>query len=321
MEEKYLLAVNLVSNVIDKKHPMYPFFVCAFYGLFCKYKEHEDLIISLLSRTDIIFDNGPIDKILEKHGIEQDFVDPVHDENNSSISTHGVSNQGHSFVCDDNGKISYLKNEPFVICSTSNTNMGRLLNTFCHEMGHLIKGEENSYYSYQDNDAEVHVIRTGLAHHAYSFFNGNTELSYSVIYSTLDEAVNCIQTTDVMREIISLKEFVNDEVITSFIDSLDHDDLLKDHGYEDICLLVRKLWEHDSFKKMIEENIVLGDIDSIIDEYDGLMGEGSFDEMSGRLDQIYALPEDVSDDVFNSHIDSFVEITNQYQAKIREKIK
>ena len=198
--------------------------------------------------------------------------------------------------------------------------MTQLLNTFCHEMGHLIKGEENSFYKYNKDSSDVFVIRTGLSHQLYSYNSDTRELGFSPNYSVLDEAINCIQTTDVMSEILALKEFVDDESIVTFIDSLDHDELLKDHGYEDMCLLVRRLWENESFKHSVEDNIVLGNIDSIIEQYDSLMGEGAFDRMSNSLEDIYSLPE-VSDEVFNTHIDAFVEIAQEYQKRVQEKEK
>ncbi len=321
MVENYLLATKTIEKKLSKDHPMYPFMVCSLYGLLQKYNKNKELVIDLINKTDIIIEPGTVEEILERHSIEQDTTNPIHDDEASHIDTKGASNQGHTFVTDDNGEIYYKRERPFIICSTNNTNMSCLLNTFCHEMGHLIKGEQSSAYNYQDNGYNVFVIRTGLAHYVYAYNGDYTELTFSPNYSILDEAINCIQTTDIMQEILSLKEIIEDEHILKFLQSLDQDFLGEDHGYEDICLLVRELWKRDSFKSIIEDNLVLGNIELVIDEYDKIMGKGQFDRMSERLDDIFNLPSDVSDDIFNFYIDSYIDITKEYKERVKEQVK
>ena len=317
MVENYTLAVKTVSRKMSKNHTMYPFMVCALYGLLCKYKGHEKLVLSLFSKTDIIFENGSLPEILKRHHIEMDFADPVQDSPDGILTTLGASNQGHNFVSDGNGNVYYKREKPFVVCSTSNTNMTRLLNTFCHEMGHLIKGEVNGYSSKKEKDSFIYVIRTGLAHYVYRYQKNFQEMDYITSFGVLDEAINCIQTTDVMREILALGEFCEDEDIQSFIHSLDVDVMNEDHGYEDIVLLVRLFWNQDSFKELVEKNIVTGNIDSIVQEFDSFLGEESFDYLSYLLEEIYFLLETDNDKELDKKIDEFKKLVQEYKKCIK----
>ena len=320
MVENYVLAKKIVSKKLDSNHTMYPFMVCSLYGLLCKYPGHEEMITSLFSTTDIIFEKGPVEEILRRHQIDMDFADPIPDDPESSISTLGVSNQGHSFLL-DHGEVVYEKNKPFVICSTSYTNMTRLLNTFCHEMGHLIKGEENGFHHTMVNDQPTFIIRTGMTYIIYMYNKDFTEVELSNSFGVLDEAINCIQTTDVMKEILALDTFVEDDSIHSFIQSLDKEDMIKDHGYEDIVLLLRLFWAQDSFKDSIETHIVHGGIDFIVSDFDSMMGNGSFQKMSEILEELYEMGEEYDEDRFNFLIDSYKEMSEQYKSQIKARKK
>lgn len=267
MVEDYLLARSTVLKKVNEEEVFFPFMVCSLYGLLRKYHDYQELVVNLFLKTDIIFEEGKVEDILKRNDIELDVVDPIHDEDDSFV-TYGVSNQGHSFQMDEDGKVSYVSQRPFVICSLDDRNISHLINTFCHEMSHLIKGEENGYSSYQEDLNDIFIIRTGLAHYVYCYKNHYQELEFTAAFSVLDEAINCIQTTDVMKEVLALGEFVDDKRIREFIQELDSNLLKKDRGYEELVTLVRNLWQCESFQKLIEDSIVCGDIDSIIFQFD-----------------------------------------------------
>ena len=318
MVEYYNLAIQTVSKKVDKKHPMYPFMVSALYGLLSKYEGYESIIIPLFRTTDIIFEKGYVQDILKKYNLGEDLVDFVHDDGSNKSSTHGVSNQGHSFITDEEGKVHYLKERPFLACSISNTNMSMLLNTFCHEMGHLIKGEVNGFYHTKEDGNDIYVIRNGLSHYVYNYQEDYTKLLFTQSAAILDEAINCIQTTDVMKEVLSLKDITNDKRILEFLNGLDSSYLLEDHGYEDICILVREFWKHPTYRDSIEDNIVIGNVDQIVNDFDSILGEGSFEQVSLILDKIYHLPEDASEDEFNNLIDNFVKYSKEYRERVKD---
>ena len=321
MVESYVLARNTVLQKVGEEEIFFPFMVCALYGLLRKYKNHSQMICDLFLKTDIIFEEGRIEEILKRHEIELDVCDPIHDDEDDEMMTFGVSNQGHSFQMDEDGRVSFFSERPFVICSLDDRSTTHLLNTFCHEMGHLIKGEENGYSSEEEDDASIFVVRTGLAHYVYCYRNHFTELEFTCAFATLDEAINCIQTTDVMREILALPEFVDDPRIVEFVQSLNHEVLLKDRGYEYIVRLVRTLWKNEEFQKMIEDKIVEGDIDSIVEQFDSIMGEGAFEDMSLNLDQVYALSESDEDSEMDSYVQTFQKYVAEYSKKVKEKEK
>ena len=191
-------------------------------------------------------------------------------------------------------------------------------------MGHLIKGEVNGTSSRQEKDSYIFIIRTGLAHYVYCYMNNFQELKFISSYAVLDEAINCIQTTDVMKEILALGEFVDDSNIQSFIDSLDRDDMLQDHGYETIVKLVHSYWDQDEFKNLIESHIIDGNIDTILEKFDGVLGENTFDTMSYILDQIYELEGiDPDDPKIDDWITAFKASADAYKkhVKINQKVK
>ena len=120
-----------------------------------------------------------------------------------------------------------------------------------------------------------------------------------------------VQNADI-SDIDSLEEILN------FLNGLDSSYLLEDHGYEDICILVREFWHHSTYRNSVEENIVVGNIDKVVDDFDSIMGKGAFENVSLILDNIYHLPEDVSDKEFNKQIDSFVSYSKEYRERVKD---
>lgn len=280
MKGLYLLA----KMVVEKKFPddahLRPFYISAMYGLLCKYKNYAELVCDLFLKTDIIMDNKPVSEILVDHNIDIEFGD----EDTENERTYAVSNQGHLFIYDEKtDSILYDKENPFIICSTMDVSMTHLLNTFCHEMNHIIKGEINGYRLHRMNKDYEYYLRTGLAHYIYKYNDKEDSLTEYQQFSNIDEAVNCIQTTEIMKEILNLRSIVDDHEMKSFFELLDEEKMIKDHGYEDIVINVRKLWECDNFKKAIEEGLIDGDIDHIIRRFNKLIDD---DEGFWKLNNI-----------------------------------
>lgn len=322
MVENYLLAKKVAADKCGSDSEFYPFMVCALYGLFTKYKGNNEMIANLFMDTAIIFEEGKVEDIIRRNNIDVDDFDLVHDNDEEGITTYGVSNQGHSFYTDADGNVSYERSNPFVICSLDHENMAHFLNTFCHEFGHLIKGEEKGHSSEETEDHFTFIIRTGLAHYVYHYQDHFRDFRFISAFSVLDEAINCIQTTDVLEEILSLRDFVEDEDIKSFLQSLDENEMRKDRGYEYIVKLVRELWKNDSFRSVVEENIVNGDIDAIINSFNVVMGNDAFEDMSSKLDSIYDLCEDNEDGILDSLVSSYQEDVQKYfKAESKQKRK
>ena len=284
MVEDYELAKKIVAKKCGTEGYFYPFMVCALYGLLRKYKDKE-LITDLFTDSTIIFEEGKMKDILTRNNLPIDTFDLIADDT-QGITTFGVSNSGHILSTDKEGNVSFQEETPFVVCSLDHSSSAHLLNTFCHEMGHIIKGEENGYSFYGEDNRDYYIVRTGLAHFVYCYQNHFKDLDFSSCYTTLDEAVNCIQTTEVMQEILGLKEFVDDPRIKKFIEELDIEGMSMDWGYEPIVNLVRQLWDIPSFKSLVEDHIVSGDIDAIVRAIDEEMGANWFDHLNYTLDDI-----------------------------------
>lgn len=238
MVDYYLYAKKIVSKKMSEDSYFYPFFVCALYGLFSKYRGNGKLISDLFRKTNFIFEKGSVPEILQRHNIESDIAKPLPNDD-SALKLLAVSDQGHGFASHDDGTLCYVRQNPFVVCSLTPFHLEKLLNAFCHEMGHLIKGERNNHSVYYRDNTTFFVIRTGMAHYVFSYQLPITELSCTASYISLDETINCLQTTDVMREILALGEYVEDPKIQKFIRSLDRDTILQDKGYEDLVNMVR----------------------------------------------------------------------------------
>lgn len=284
MKGLYLLA----KMVVEKKYPddphLRPFFISSLYGLLCKYKNHAELVCDLFLKTDIYIENKTVSEILAEHEIDIEFED----EDTEDERIYAVSNQGHLFIYDEKtDSIIYEKTNPFIICSLKDVNMTHLLNSFCHEMNHIIKGEINGHKINKINKDYEYFIRTGIAHYIYKYDFDEDSLTEYQQFSNIDEAINCIQTTEIMKEILNFKNIVNDHYMNSFFELLDEDEMLEDHGYDDIVINVRKLWECEGFRKAIEEGLIDGDIDHIIRKFNKLVGdEEGFWKLNDIIDSL-----------------------------------
>ena len=280
MKGLYLLAKMVVEKKFPNDPHLRPFYISALYGLLCKYRNYAELVCDLFLKTDIFMDNKPVSEILKDHNIDIEFED----EDTENERTYAVSNQGHLFIYDEKtDSILYEKDKPFIVCSTMDVSITHLLNTFCHEMNHIIKGEINGYKLHRMNKDYEYYMRTGLAHYVYKYDDKEDSLTEYQQFSNIDEAVNCIQTTEIMKEILNLRNFVDDHEMKCFFELLDEDEMIEDHGYDDIVKNVRKLWENYNFRRAIEEGLIDGDIDHVIRKYNKLIDD---DEGFWKLNDI-----------------------------------
>lgn len=317
MVDYYVHAKRIVEKKISKEDSFYPFFVCAIYGLLCKYKGNGMLIAKLFKEADIIFEEGSLPEILKRNQIEIDMLNPIDEDDH--LVARAASNQGHFITTAEDGSIQYKKGKPFIACSLTPRNDTQLLQAFCHEMGHLIKGERNSFFEEDKDDSYVYTIRSGLTHNIYIYKHDYSQVTIYSAFPALDEAVNCFQTTDVMREILALGDFVTDENVKQFIDSLDKERMKQVEGYQELVELVRPLWNNDYYRGLVERDIVDGNIDAIIDHYDEVAGEGKFEDMAYLLDDIYQTLRDGDDDKRAKLSATFQKLGQSFLKKATEK--
>lgn len=282
---------QLAKMVVDKKNPISEeirtFFTAALYGMLCKYKNYAPLVCDLFLKTDIYMDNKPVKEILDDYEIDIEFEDEDTEDN----ITFAVSNPGHIFVYDkETDSIKYEKADPFIICSLKDATVSSLLNSFCHELGHIIKGEINGYSLHNIGKDYEYYIRTGLSHCVYLYKYDEDTLTEEQQFPYVDEAVNCIQTTEIMQDILKLKEFVDDPEMLEFLDTLDSKELAIDHGYDEIVKDFRGLWSIEEVKKAIEEGLIDGDIDHTINKFNKLLGDQyGFWKMNDIIDNLASI--------------------------------
>ena len=281
MIHHYLEARKIVlSKYSDSIY--YPMMVVGLYSLLEKYPEYEEMIISLFSSCEIIIEEDTISNIIKKHNLS--FLAFDQEDSNDS-ETFGLSSS-EDIVLFENGDLVSTKRAPLVLCSSIDRSPTELLNIFLHEMNHLIKGVNNSFYFHQENEQSYYACRTGFHTYYYQYDKPSGNLWEYDEFNILDEVINTIQSTELTENVFSLKEFIVDEEIVNYFYSLDEKEARKDFGYEEVTRLFRPFWDYASFKDLIENNIIEGHIPIIIQEYEEIMGKDSFEGLSIALEII-----------------------------------
>ena len=288
MVENYILSKKLVSSKYGNNCDNYEILVLGLYTLLCKYESYKDLVINVFNKTSIFIEDGSLSYIVKKHNIEMiDFDEEEEEIKNSASESCGISSNGEAFDIGINGDVVVNNCDPFIICSLKSKCNEYILNIFVHEMNHLIKSQINSSeVDINDSDCIEYHVRSGINFYHYKYIRSEDCLYQIDYFSIIDEVINTIQTTEMMENILLLDGIIPDADIQSFIKKLNPCILLDDYGY-DLCVKIfRHLWANKKFRELVEENIVQGDIDTIVSEFDNVLGEGSFEEMADLLDDL-----------------------------------
>ena len=284
MVEAYLLAKQTVLEKYSPRHKYFPFFVTCLYALLCEYSDYSDIVVKTFLECDFYIENRNISEILRRHKVDQ--VDYDHYQEDEDNISYGVSGPGYVLSGTGDGKITFKKESPFIACCMDPNEMERVINTFCHEMGHLIKSRENACYTGGDEDKMEFILRSGFSYSYYHYFPKKAELQSFQRFSILDEAINCIQTTEALAYIPALS-FVDDKRIQKLISSLDPDILGEDCGYEIVVPIVRILWDDQDTREIIQSSIVEEGTMDFISHFASVVGVEQFGEFVNLLDASY----------------------------------
>ena len=286
--EDYILAKKIVETRFSKGDDFYPFLVLSVYSLLIVYHDYKDIVADVFSELDIFIENDTVSNIMKNNGFNPDDYyghdDEVEAEND--ITSYGVSSSGHNYYLEGGKKFVDEKTHPFIICSALDSTDEEILLTFIHEFAHLIKGRKNGTYVDKEEDYIRYVIRTGLSIFEFRYFPEDNTFDECNSYEILDEVVNCLQTTDAAEAIVALDGMPLDQNVLDFYKTLDKDELRKDRGYTFVTDSFKPLWRVEKFKRIIEENIVLGNINQIIEELEKITGFNYFDALDEKLDKI-----------------------------------
>ena len=277
MEKEYILAKKIVSSKYSEDYEFYPLFVVSLTTLLYKYKDYQYIVERIFLDSDIFIEDNNIFDTLLKNGIGTD-SNVVNDEYNN---VRGISSIGYSFEYYQDFHFTRECGNSFIACN-SNCDPIELLNTFIHEFNHLIKGYINNYYEQE----YCYSIRSGLNYYKW-LYDKETDIIYEYNYfSIIDEVINTIQTTGLMKNIKLLQIPDSDYCIKKYLGDIDKRFLECDRGYNLAVKAFRKIWDNDTFRSLIEDNIVEGNIEEIVTSFDNMLGEDSFNNFADLLDDL-----------------------------------
>lgn len=279
---KYLRqAESIISRRFDKSDENYGLLVMGCFALLSKFgDDYLPIVEKVMLETDFHIGNKPLSELLNEGGIAAEDAFRGEEFYDTEITVTAISSPGIDLWVED-GKIMMEKETPAIFCTTIDGDATTILNAFVHEVAHLIKSTVNVVYS----DSPKHfLVRNGLNIFGLSF-ERNSPLEPND-NSMLDEVINVLQTADMMRAVKELNGSpMSDEVLRFYRElDLDRIDLL--YGYDELTSLVLPLWSNDYFRSSIENNIVIGRIDRIRNDFDSIMGANSFHYYSTYLDYI-----------------------------------
>ena len=285
MVENYTLAKKIVSKKYNKDYPYYSMMVLSVCALLTKYSNYKEIVDKVFQETIMYIENDKVSDIIKKYQIE-DAPEEDEEENDDEYNIiTGISYPRDGYGIDDNGNLIHCQTSPYLICTTHHKNPVILLNSFVHEMSHLIK----SFLDVRRRETKdlIYCNRSGLAYSQLKYDRKTDCLTQTDYYSILEEVINTVQTTEMMEMIKSLDGIIPDKEIQDYLDSLDKDSLTDDIGYNVPLETFKQLWKSDSFKELIEENIVEGNTDIVEEEFNSIVGENALDNLSDILEDLF----------------------------------
>ena len=274
MEESYVLALKLVSSRYDRSYEYFNILTLALSTLLYKYKDKRYLVEDIFKDVDIYIEKDSIEDILKSKNIE--IVSSV--EGNEEVSC-GISTLGYTYTFEDNKFVKH-KDNSFIICSY-NADIIDLLNTFIHEYNHLVKSCLNET---KINELE-YTIRSGIGYYRCRY-NPKSDILYEEhYYETFDEVINVIETTEMME---------NSGLLPIDDLGIDRNNLSEDISYELCVSLIRPLWSNPTFKSLIEDNIIDGEIDTIVKSFNDVLGEYAFEKLAEYLDDLQYMEDNTT---------------------------
>ena len=281
MEEAYLKAKELVTKKYGRDYKYFALVTLGLCALLYKYKEHYDDVADLFNRMDIYLDNDSVLNIIKKNKIEAVDYDDDEDEkfNNDNIASDALSYEGHSCRIID-GKACLVTSNPTIIMDIR-ANKTVVLNNFIHEFNHLVKNIVDGCHLLDDKLGIE--IRSGINYYIWSYDIEEDCVSEAICFCALDEVINVFQTTEMMESLLMLDGIIPDEDVAKHYNELDEELMHDDVGYERVTKEVKPLWENPEFHDLIDDNIYDGNLFAIIEGFDNIMGESSFDRFASYV--------------------------------------
>ena len=284
MEENYFKAKNIVSLKYDREDSYYPFFVLSIYALLQKYPTLSSVVQDIFLKTDIYIGEDSIREIIEKNDIsalkmdEEEVVSPKE-------AILGLVSPRIFFHVNQE-EISINRENPVIVCSLKQASLTSTLNTFVHEMNHLIKGYLNGYGEYSDDVVFGYYLRCGVNYYQCEYSKKNETYTEYDYHSVFEEVINTIQTTEMLTSLLALDGIIPDQDIQHFFFNLDKQELVTSNGYDACVKVMKPMWNNDIFRSLVEDNLYLGNVADIAQGVDDVLGENAFEDISDALDDL-----------------------------------
>lgn len=284
MEKIFKDAEDIIKWKYNEDDPNYGLLVLGCFALLSKFgEEYFPIVEKVMMETEIHISDKSLKVMLQDTDIDIEYGFDEEELNEDDMVVTAVSMPGYQLDLSDTGSILYRKRIPAIYCSTKEENNNTILNAFVHEASHLVKSTINNISQNKNNSF---LLRNGLNIFGYCISEG--QLCSRNDNSMLDEVINVLQTADLMRNVQKLKGMKLSSKVKIFYDDLDLDELdnMYGYGYTELSEFVRPLWSVEDFKNSVEGNVVIGRLDRIQNEFDEVLGKGSFHLYSTYLDYI-----------------------------------
>lgn len=275
-------AEYIVKKRFNEDDENYGLLVMGCYALLSKFGElYSPVVEKVMLETDFFIGKKPLSELLVEGGIEPEDAFRGEEFYDTELAVTAMSSPGVYLYINENGTIVFERETPSIFCTTLDEDATTILNAFVHEASHLVKSTVNVVYS----DSPKHfLLRNGLNIFGYSF-EKDSPLEPSD-NSMLDEVINVLQTADMMGAVKELNGSPMSDTVFNFYKELDLDRIDLLYGYDELTSFVLPLWSNNYFRSSIEDNIVIGRIDRIRNDFDSIMGHNSFHLYSTYLDYI-----------------------------------
>lgn len=285
MRKNIEIANEIINKIFSKDDENYGLLVLGCYGLLTKFGENYTPIIEkLFLETNFFIANKNLMDLFNEAGLNPDEYGFTEDWNKNKNYLIAISIPGNYLYFEQDGTVGYVSDGTYVLCSTSGYGKkkeNKLLNSFIHEMAHLVKGYINTVVKEKSDN---YAIRSGV-----NILESYVEADQVVTISKntiLDEVINTLQVVDMLEKIKKLDKNILSLEVANYFNKLDLESLDTSLGYDFAVRLVEPLWANIRFKNNIEDNIVEGNIEKIEDDFNQVIGSSLFETFSRYLDTI-----------------------------------
>lgn len=213
---------------------------------------------------------------------KEKMLDYLSKQNISQQTLSSIDNDTYAFF---NQTFFYKKstNEYFVkgkivVSDDNNAAPDNLIEYTVHEINHAVNSVKKRITSVGNG----FIIRTGV--YSKDFRDGSRK------NKLLEESFNVLQSAEIMDHILNFTNYkINDKEIKYVLDSINYAANKKRRGlgYAHVTSLVRPLYENSNFNIKLKKNRMDGEIKIISDDFDSIIGKGSFDRLGSQIDEFY----------------------------------